>query len=144
MHKEKEPDRYSISELGGWTWSDPIPTADDSGVVRRFHALHRVPVGRLGPADLRFLIGQNECLDHLVPKAISLLEADPWKETEYFPGDLLLALLQINAPQDHWRQRNAPRERMAAVVRRALDQAPEGTSRRDLRLLQAFLDQPAG
>ncbi len=98
MRKEKEPDRHSISALDGWTWTHPVPNADDSGVVQRYHALHRIPIGQLSAADLRFLIGQNECLRHLVPKALALLEADPWMETEHYPGDLLNALLPSHHP----------------------------------------------
>ena len=59
------------------------------GIVRLFgasHALHTVPIGQLTPADLRFLIGQNECLLHLVPKAMLLLQTDPWMETEFDPA----------------------------------------------------------
>jgi hypothetical protein len=138
MHKEKDPDRHSISALGGWTWTQPVPDADDSGVIRRFYALHRVPIGQLSHADLRFLIGQNECLRFLVPKALELLESDPWMETEFYPGDLLNALLRINHPPAYWNAANPLLPGFARLARKALATAPNGVSRKDLRLLETL------
>ena len=139
MRKEKEPDRYSVSALGGWTWTDPVPDEGDSGVVRRFHALHTVPIGLLTPADLRFLIGQNECLRHLVPKAFALLETDPWIESEFYPGDLLNALLRINHPAGYWSLDNPYLPGFAELARKALATAPNGVARKDLRLLEEVI-----
>lgn len=138
MRKEKEPDRHSISALGGWTWTQPVPDADDSEVVRRYYALHRIPIGQLSAADLRFLIGQNECLRHLVPKALTLLETDPWMETEFYPGDLLSVLVRIDPPADFWNLHEPLRLRLAEVARRAQDDPPQGVERALLRLVQAF------
>jgi hypothetical protein len=138
MRKEKEPDRHSISALGGWTWTQPVPDADDSEVVRRSYALHRIPIGQLSAADLRFLIGQNECLRHLVPKALALLETDPWMETEFYPGDLLSVLVRIDHPADFWSAYEPLRVRLAGIARRALDDPPQGVERALLRLVQAF------
>lgn len=138
MRKEKEPDRHSISALGGWTWTQPVPDADDSEVVQRYYALHRIPIGQLSPADLRFLIGQNECLRHLVPKALALLETDPWMETEFYPGDLLSAVVRIDHPADFWNLHEPLRLRLAEVARRALEDPPQGVERALFRLVQAF------
>ncbi|MEZ4789375.1 MAG: contact-dependent growth inhibition system immunity protein [Flavobacteriales bacterium] len=136
VRKEKDPDRYSISQLGGWSWTQPIPNEHDSGVVRRFHALHRIPIGQLSAADLRFLVGQNECLLHLVPKALALLETDPWMETEFYPGDLLSALLRINHPAGYWSVDNPYLPGFAELAQKALAIAPTGVARKDLRLLE--------
>lgn len=138
MRKEKEPDRHSISALGGWTWTRPVPGADDSEVVQRFYALHRIPIGQLSAADLRFLIGQDECLRHLVPKALALLESDPWMETEFYPGDLLSAVARIGHPTDFWSAYEPLRVRLTGIARRALDAPPQGTERGLLRVLSAF------
>jgi hypothetical protein len=136
MRKEKEPDRHSISALGGWTWTQPVPDADDSEVVRRYYALHQTPIGQLSFADLRFLIGQNECLRHLVPKALVLLDSDPWMETEFYPGDLLSALLRINHPAGYWSVDNPYLPGFVELARKALATAPNGVARKDLRLLE--------
>lgn len=140
MHKEKEPDRHSISALGGWTWTQPVPDAADSAVVRRYYALHHIPIGQLSAADLRFLIGQNECLRHLVPKALALLASDPWMETEFYPGDLLNALLRINHPAGYWSAGNPHLPGFAELARKALATAPNGVARKDLRLLEELSD----
>lgn len=140
MRKEKEPDRHSVSALGGWTWTDPVPDEGDSGVVRRFHALHTVPIGQLTPADLRFLIGQNECLLHLVPKAMAMLQTDPWIETEFYPGDLLSALLRINHPAGYWSVGNPNFSDLVSLARKAVANSPNGAARKDLRLLQELCE----
>ena len=93
----------SITELEGWTWTDPIPSADDSsGTMLRFHRLHRTPIKNLELGDLRFLIGQNAALEHLVPIALDQLKRNLFIETEYYPGDLLNALFTINAEPNYW------------------------------------------
>jgi len=140
MHKEKEPDRHSISALGGCTWTRPVPDAEDSEVVRLYYALHHIPIGQLSAADLLFLIGQNECLRHLVPKALALLASDPWMETGFYPGDLLNALLRINHPAGYWSAGNPHLPRFAELARKALATAPNGVARKDLRLLEELSD----
>ncbi|MBK7946526.1 MAG: hypothetical protein IPJ85_15060 [Flavobacteriales bacterium] len=93
----------SISELEGWTWTDPIPSADDSsGTVLRFYRLHRTPIKDLDLGDLRFLIGQNAALEHLVPMALDQLRKNLFVETDYYPGDLLQALFSINDEPSYW------------------------------------------
>lgn len=138
VRKEKDPDRYSISHHGGWSWSHPIPNEHDSSVVRRFYTLHAIPIGDLSPADIRFLIGQNACLAFLVPKALDLLEPDPWLEAEYHPGDLLSALLRINHPLDYWSSGNKDFPRLCSLAKTALVNPPNGTARKDLRALEAL------
>ena len=104
----------SISELEGWTWTDPIPSADDSsGTVLRFHRLHRTPIKNLELGDLRFLIGQNAALEHLVPIALDQLKKDLFIEAEYYPGDLLNALFTINAEPNYWKEH--PDQRMVLI-----------------------------
>lgn len=137
MRKTKEAARYSISQLGGWTWTQPIPDEGDSSVVKRFYALRNTPIGTLSPADLRFLIGQHECLEFLVPMALGLLANDPWLEAEGYPGDLLSALLRIQHPPQYWSKGNKELPRFSSIAREALRSTPNGISRKDIRLLES-------
>ncbi|MBL7945432.1 MAG: hypothetical protein JNN32_05165 [Flavobacteriales bacterium] len=137
MRKTKEAARCSISQLGGWTWTQPVPDEVDSSVIKRFYALRNTPIGTLSPADLRFLIGQHECLEFLVPMALGLLANDPWLEAEYYPGDLLISLLRIEHPPRYWSKGNKDLSRFSSIAKAAIRSVPNGTSRKDIRLLES-------
>lgn len=93
----------SISELEGWKWKGEIPSREThGGVETRFYELHNIPLSKLGMDDLRFLIGQESCLTYLVPKALSILKEDVFIESEYYKGDLLVALFQISKSSKYW------------------------------------------
>jgi CDI immunity proteins len=51
-------------------------------------------------AQLRLLVSQQVDLDHHLPAALEVLQSNPLIEAEYFPGDLLKAVLSID-PQ-YW------------------------------------------
>lgn len=106
----------SISELEGWIWKDPVPSPEDSsGTVCRFYRLHRTPIKDLELGDLRFLIGQNSTLKYLVPMAMDQLRKDLFIETEYYPGDLLCALLQINNEPNYWISHSDQRDMLVSL-----------------------------
>jgi hypothetical protein len=69
-------------------------------MVERCHQLRKVPLSDLTPGDCRLLIGQDVGTRHLVPLALSFLEGEPLVEGDYYPGDLLLALIQM--PDTYW------------------------------------------
>ncbi|MBK8228675.1 MAG: hypothetical protein IPK70_16050 [Flavobacteriales bacterium] len=115
----------SISELEGWNWKDPVPSADDSsGTVLRFYRLHRTPIKDLEIGDLRFLIGQNSALEYLVPMAFDQLRKDPFVEAEYYPGDLLCALFQINNEPNYWRSHPDQREVLVSLYEQRKGRMP--------------------
>ncbi|MCB9165307.1 MAG: hypothetical protein H6592_12915 [Flavobacteriales bacterium] len=117
----------SISELEGWTWTDPIPSADDSsGTVLRFYRLHRSPIKDLEVGDLRFLIGQNAALEHLVPIALDQLRKNPFIETDYYPGDLLNALFAINTEPNYWKAHPDQRQILIGLYEESLRRMPTG------------------
>lgn len=93
----------SISELEGWRWKDEIPSITTHGGIEcRFYELHNVPLGQLAMDDIRFLIGQNSGLEYLVPIALKELQKNMFVATEYYEGDLLHSLLNINDSPNYW------------------------------------------
>ena len=48
------------------------------------------------PEDLRLMIGQNFGLKYLIPIAIKILKKNPLIEANFFEGDLLLKVLNVN------------------------------------------------
>lgn len=86
----------SISELEGWKWKGEIPTYEnDSSVVCTYYELHNKPLSQLNSADVGFLIGQEACLQYLIPIALNMLKENILSETSY-PGGLLVYLFESN------------------------------------------------
>ncbi|MBI4941662.1 MAG: hypothetical protein HY830_13025 [Actinobacteria bacterium] len=69
--------------------------------------------------DLRILLGQQLGVFHLLPRAVAVLLDDPLAEGDFYPGDLLTAVMRLTA--DHWHaypsHRTALVERVAGVRR---------------------------
>lgn len=88
----------SLEEVEGDFWGEAPPGA--SRLVATVHELRRRPLALLGVEELRLLIGQQVGLAVLVPQALAVLEADPLAEGDFYPGDLLVAVLRL--PAAHW------------------------------------------
>ncbi|MGW0522526.1 contact-dependent growth inhibition system immunity protein [Crossiella sp. NPDC003009] len=86
----------NLTELERDDWGPPPPEATQ--LIARCHQLRRVPLDQLTPADLRLLIGQRIGLPHLMPLALARLRAEPLLEADFYPGDLLCAVLGAGHP----------------------------------------------
>lgn len=96
------PDPHALDDLREPQWQD-------GGV--------RVATGvgeELGVEELRLLIGRQKSLHRYVPRALDLLEANPLAEGDYYPGDLLHAVLQVDP--EYWRANRAEWERADEIV----------------------------
>ncbi|MFI5895349.1 contact-dependent growth inhibition system immunity protein [Actinoplanes sp. NPDC051513] len=107
----------SIEEFEGDDWGDPSP--DATRLVATVLRLRRRPVRTLGVEDLRVLAGQAVGLAVVVPLALDILERDPLAEGDFYPGDLLSAVLR--APADYWRAHPAQAARLRAVDTESVD-----------------------
>ena len=101
----------NLSELEGIVWAEPD---FDSHVVRESNRLRLVPLGELTVENLRLLIGQRIGLTYLVPLAIEHLEANPFVEGDYYPGDLLASVLGTS--RGFWTTHGDLRLRMHGIV----------------------------
>ncbi|WP_285482780.1 contact-dependent growth inhibition system immunity protein [Amycolatopsis sp. NBRC 101858] len=106
----------SLDQLEGRPWGAP-PT-DATRLIETAHHLRRKPIGDLDVEDLRLLLLQRVGIELLVPLTLSRLEREPLAEGDYYPGDLLVALLKI--PPEHWR-RHPDRLRRATSVAAAAE-----------------------
>ncbi|GAA3044980.1 hypothetical protein GCM10017562_02740 [Streptomyces roseofulvus] len=88
----------TLDELDPPRW--PPPGSDATSLVRKVHALRRVPLGELGPADLRTLVSQQVALPYVLPLAVRLLLDEPMLDASFHEGDLLLAT--VNLPASAW------------------------------------------
>ena len=80
-------------------WPPPSPD-DPTELVRRCNELRRTPLAEFDVEDLRMMIGQQISLRYLIPRAITILEANPLAEDMY-PGDLLGAVLRVDKAYWH-------------------------------------------
>jgi hypothetical protein len=75
------------------------------------------PIGQLGPAELRLLLGHGRGLRWLLPLALERLEREPFVAGDRGPGDLLTAALTVDPAE--WAREPACLARLAGVVEAA-------------------------
>jgi hypothetical protein len=102
----------SLEEVEANRWGDAPEGA--SRLVKTVHELRRRPVGALGVEDLRLLVSQDVGRDTVVPIALAVVERDPLAEGDFYPGDLLSALLR-RVPAEYWRAHPDLAARLRAV-----------------------------
>ena len=113
-----EPDKSrSLEEIEDDYWGDP--PADATRLISTAYALHKRPIGALDVEGLRLLISQQIGLDALVPLALDNVERDPLAEGDFYPGDLLDALMR-RVPESYWQAHEDQRARVRTVAE-ALD-----------------------
>lgn len=72
------------------------PTIWSSYLVKRYSELLPTPLNKYTTEDLRLMIGQGLGLPYLMPLAIEKLDEDLFAEGDYYPGDLLTSVLNID------------------------------------------------
>lgn len=88
----EEQRNTTLQELEGQDWGEPT---FPSHLVTTCHALRRKPLRDFTVEDLRIMIGQNLSLNYLIPLAIEQLQRDPFVAGDFYPGDLLAAVLLV-------------------------------------------------
>ncbi|MFF3286488.1 contact-dependent growth inhibition system immunity protein [Streptomyces sp. NPDC003023] len=110
----------TLDELDPPRWS--APSAEATHLVRKVHELRCVPLGDLGPADLRTLVSQQVALPYVLPLAVRLLLEEPLLDAYFYEGDLLLAA--VEAPASAW----AVLPDLGARLSDAITTLPEGAA----------------
>ena len=105
----------TLTDLEGEAWEPPNY---QSHSVETIHRLRYKPIGDFSIEDLRITIGQQVGTRWLVPIAIERLMNDPLCEGDFYPGDLLNAVLKVD--ESYWMRHADARETMTVVVDRAL------------------------
>ena len=110
-----EPDKSrSLEEIEDDRWGDP--PADATRLVTTAYALRKRPVGALDAEGLRLLISQQIGLDTIVPLALEQVESEPLAEGDFYPGDLLDALIR-RVPDSYWQAHEDQRIRVRTVAK---------------------------
>ncbi len=84
----------SLEELENDKW--PRPKSFPTEMIRQVYLLRQKPIIELNANDLRLLISQNVGLEYLIPLSMKFFEKEIFYEALYYPGDLLLAVLNVD------------------------------------------------
>jgi hypothetical protein len=102
----------SLEQIEGDFWGDP--PADATRLTATVHELRQRPVEQLGIEDLRVLTAQRVGLAVVVPLALARLEENPLAEGDFYPGDLLVAVLRV--PPAYWQSHPDEAARLRTVA----------------------------
>jgi hypothetical protein len=98
MSDQQASNDLSLERIENDRWGEP-PT-DATRLIATVHQLRRKPVRLLDAEDLRVLVAQKVGLGVLMPRALAGLEHEPLLEGDFYPGDVLVAVLRI--PKSYW------------------------------------------
>jgi ribosomal protein L7/L12 len=90
----------------------------DSYLESEMRRLVEIPLKQFCIEDLRMVIGQGIGLHHLVPIAVAHLEAHPLAQGDYYSGDLLKQVMDVD--ERFWTDRPELRRRLTIALERAL------------------------
>ena len=117
MKLEKNWKFKSIESLEKQNYG-PVPP-DESSIVQRLWRLRKTPINELQVDDIRFMIIQGIGLKYFLFEAIDLLKENLLTEGNYYEGDLLNAVLQIEKVQ--WGQLKEHWDNVDALIKDKLD-----------------------
>lgn len=126
----------TIEEIEGVRYPDPGP--DSTTLVRRCLTLRRKQLSEFTTEDLRIMIGQQIAVPILLPMAVTVLAGNPFTEGDYYPGDLLYAVVRLPGPA--WQGATRHRDRLVEALRAT--PLPDEGVHTDLRhAVTAFVDR---
>lgn len=86
--------QQSLETLENQSWGD---TSDaPTNLVRRCIELSKIPIADFSSSDLRLMIGQQFGLPYLIPLALEKLQENIFIETDFYEGDLLSNVLNVD------------------------------------------------
>lgn len=127
----------TLTMLEGRDWGPPTHS---SSLVHRCHELRHVPISSLDAEGLRMLIGQNIGLRWLMPLAVAMLEDEPFVSGDFYPGDLLAAVLRADPDWYAQEPEMAARVRgIAEGVRGRLEEMSKGERKELGKVLEGWI-----
>jgi hypothetical protein len=101
----------TLDELESMIWCAPTYA---SYLVTTCHRLRKKPLAAFTSEDLRIMIGQSIGLPYLLPLALDALERDALTQGDFYPGDLLQAVLGVSP--DVWDREWEWRDRVLSIL----------------------------
>ena len=101
----------SLEQLENDYWKDiDFPTT----LVKKCHALRKVPLNQLSLEQVRLLLGQRLGTVYLIPIALQFLNENILAEGDFYPGDLLSNVLDL--PPEDWRGNEQARIQLTELL----------------------------
>lgn len=110
--RRKEAAYLSLIDLG--EIEDFNLSGGESGLIERVHRIRKKIIRDFDQSDIRICLTQGIGLYYLVPKALDILEIEPWVETDHYPGDLFKACISI--PSEYWDENTEDRTRIKKIA----------------------------
>ena len=87
------PPHVTLNNVYGW---EPCTSAERwSGLTKRLCELRETPIGHIDSEGVCFLLRHQVGVEVFVDQAIEWLKQDPLADMQYYPGDLLIAVLGL-------------------------------------------------
>lgn len=118
------------------------PPEGVSALIHRAYALRTIPLAHLRVDDLRLLISQDVARQTLIPVALGMLRHRPLLEGDYYPGDLLMAVMR--APDSYWAEHPDQRALLREALSRLDRDDPEYPAFEDSEFEKAVARHRAG
>lgn len=132
MSDDTSTDHMSLEQIEGEAWGRP--PADATRLMTTVYELRQRPLATLDAEDLRVLLSQQVGVEVLIPRVLPLLEADPLLEGDYYPGDVLVALLKT--PAEYWSAHPDQLAKVRALAELVIDDV-DAETRRDIEAFNA-------
>ncbi len=112
----------SLEELENdfWESTSNFPTA----LVKRIFYLRKQKLKDFDSDDIRILISQSVGLTYIIPLALKKLKENILEEALYYPGDLLLAVLNVS--QNYWPKNMAQCQEFVGSLKKSKNQIESG------------------
>ncbi|MFM5981241.1 MAG: contact-dependent growth inhibition system immunity protein [Sphaerospermopsis kisseleviana] len=102
----------SLEQLEANYWGES--PEDAPRLVKECYKLRKKPIHALDTEEIRILISQEIGLNYVMPLAIKSLEKDILVAGDFYPGDLLLALLRIDSKT--WGNHELLRQELKKII----------------------------
>ena len=122
MNLESNWRQKTIERLEKKIW-EPLNQDECSSLVTTCNALRKKQLCNFSTGDLRIMIGQEIGLKYLIPLAFERLSEDLFAEGNYFEGDLLKNVLEINP--EFWSDHETYRQQLEGLIEDRRDELAE-------------------
>jgi hypothetical protein len=106
----------SLKELNAF-WKFEKEALNGSSIQKRSYKLYNTPITNFTIDDIRFMIGQEIGLKHLIPISIDYLREDILTEGMYYPGDLLKMVLTIHT--SFWKNHQQEKKDLQSLIKKS-------------------------
>ncbi len=106
----------TLEQLENDFWDDyPDSSEMMTTLVTNCHRLRKKPIDQFTVEDLRIMIGQDIGTEYLMPKALDVLESNPFARGDFYEGDLLHSLMKMKL-KEYWKEHPEHSERARKIV----------------------------